>query len=92
MRKIKPEKIEEEKSLESPKEYYPMFHIEVKYLPEAKKWKIGSTYYLTLEIKQTGISIRKDKINKEIGNVDFDIMGIEVVNRKKDYRELPDRE
>jgi len=31
----------------------------------------------------------QDKINKEIGNVEFDIMGIEVVNRKKDYRELP---
>ena len=85
MRKIQPEKIKGETPLDMPKEHYPRFNIDIKHLPEVKDWKIGNTYYLTLEIKQTGLSIYKNEDREDTGSADFDITGIEVV--KKPNRE-----
>lgn len=93
MRKIKPQKSETtDVCIEEPREHYPYFSIDIEHLPEAKKWSIGSTYYVTLELKETGIDVYKNK-KEEGGNVRFDITGIEVTNKKKEnYKELPDIE
>ena len=80
-------------AMESPKEMYPMFSIGVEHLPEAKKWRIGETYHVLLEVKQTGISMHKTEGEKDRGHVSFDITGIETQKApKKDYRELPDKD
>jgi len=58
---------------------YPTFYIDIKNLPEAKEWEIGKEYEITLRIRQTGLSIRKNESSKEdYGNADFEIVGIGV--------------
>jgi hypothetical protein len=57
---------------------YPTFHIGIQHLPEAKDWKIGSTYDITLRVKQTGVHIsRNESSKKDIGDASFEILGIE---------------
>jgi len=92
MRKIKPKKAKEEMTLREPRLIYPSFYIGIEHLPEAKQWKIGNTYYLTLEVKQTGLSLHKDKNEKERGDANFDITGIEILKKRKNNKELPSRE
>ena len=78
MRKIKPAKMEHgavEASM--PSEVYPTFYIGIEHLPEAKDWKVGKTYEITLKVKQTGMSQRKSRDGKEHGSVDFDILAVE---------------
>ena len=76
--------------LEEASEHYPMFHIDLKHLPEAKQWEIGKTYKILLEIKQKSIEVSNYEGN-EHGSVGFDITGIEVQpGKKSDYKELPD--
>lgn len=95
MREIKPETYEAEMSLEPSKENYPHFGISLNHLPEAKKWEIGETYYITLEIKQTHLDTFENK-KTEGGHAGFDITGIEVVDdksfKKTKNKELPDIE
>lgn len=93
MRIIKPKKIENNGpiSLESPREVYPHFSIPIEHLPEAKKWDIGKTYYVTLELRQSDMSMHKSK-RAEFGHVGFDITGIEVTKGSKSKKELPDIE
>ena len=79
MRKIKPE---EEKYMESspvtgypkkgkePVKTYPRLRLEHKFFPEAKKWEVGKTYRVELELKMTGLSIAKFQNDSE-----FDITG-----------------
>ena len=75
MKKIEPETKKE--MIDMPiKERFPHFGIDLKHLPEAKKWEIGKTYKISLEIKQTGISMREGMENE--GYVDFDIKGIKI--------------
>ena len=76
--------------IEESSEHYPMFHIDLKHLPEAKQWEIGKTYTVLLELKQKSIEVSKFE-GKEHGSAGFDITGIEVQKDKKaDYKELPD--
>ncbi len=90
MRKIKPEKIEKaEATLDAPREYYPHLGISLEHLPEARDWKIGETYCVTLEVKQTGLEIHESKHGKG-GHASFDITGIEVEKKAKSREELPD--
>jgi hypothetical protein len=93
MRKIKPQKIERaEVSLEPAREIFPHFGISLEHLPEAKKWKVGETYYVALELKQTDLSVHSRK-EEEHGHVGFEITGLEVLKGyKKDAKELPDKE
>lgn len=79
MRKIKPEKMGGEMAMpmSSPKEYYPTVYLDNKTLPEAKDWKVGTTYEVTLQLRMTGFSMRKGRDGKESGSADFDIVGIE---------------
>lgn len=55
---------------------YPHFYISIKHLPEAKDWKIGSTYDVTLRLRQVGMSIRQSK-GEDRGDADFEIIGID---------------
>ena len=78
MRQIKPKNnntLSEEREPD-----YPKFSISLDYLPEAKEWKIGKEYKVTLKLEMTEITIgnayRDDK-----GNVRFDVKGVEV-NKK----------
>jgi len=92
MRKIKPEKFGDMAEMPMAEaKRYPNFYISTKHLPEAKKWEVGQTYHIALEIKQTGISMHKDKENKEEGNADFEITAIEVLPNegpKKKYEKV----
>lgn len=82
MRKITPEKNKNHETMAMPREMYPYFSISLKHLPEAKSWKVGKTYLLTLKLKQTGLSIR-DNGEKENGDVTFDIVGVESKGESK---------
>lgn len=91
MKKIKPD-IQKIKSLETAgseeKKRYPEFSIGLKHLPEAKDWKVGNKYKVTLELEQTGLSIKEKKDADEFdinwGNrAEFNIIGIEVQENKK---------
>lgn len=56
---------------------YPTFYIGIEHLPEAKDWKIGSTYEVTLRLKQTGLNLRRHEgKDKDFGNAEFEITGI----------------
>lgn len=95
MKKIKPMKMGGEMAMSpySPREVYPHFSIDLKNLPEAKDWEVGDTYYITLELRQSDMSMHKGE-GAENGHVGFDITGIEVLKDKpkadKKYKELPD--
>lgn len=57
---------------------YPNFYISTEHLPEAKTWEIGSTYDITLRVKQTGVNIRRNEgQKKDFGDAQFEILGIE---------------
>lgn len=62
---------------EKEKLIFPHLDIDLEYLPEAKKWKNGSTYEVTLRITQR--SIREDERS---GSAGFDIVGISVSGDK----------
>lgn len=75
MRKVIPEK---DKYAEGPslkqaesKPRYPTLRFQLKDLPEAKNWKVGTTYHLELDLKMTGISISRWE-----NSVEFEIHAI----------------
>ena len=74
-RKIKPERTGLYKSPKIVKGIYPKFRIDLKNLPEARKWDIGGKYHLGLELEQTGINI-DDYSNTAV----FDVRGLKVMN------------
>ena len=51
---------------------YPRVRLEHEHFPEAKKWKVGKTYRVTMELKMTGLSISRFQNDSE-----FEIHGIE---------------
>lgn len=91
MRAIEPK---EEKSMgccevESPKsktrKYYPMFRIDLKHLPEAKKWDLSDEYTVTLKLKMVGISQSKYQNDSE-----FEIIGIDPGKDSKKKEKMDD--
>lgn len=56
---------------------FPHLDIDLEYLPEARKWKNGNTYEVTLRITQR--SIREDERS---GSAGFDIVGVSVAGEK----------
>ena len=56
---------------------FPSLSIDLEYLPEARSWKNGNTYEVTLRLKQT--SIREDERG---GSVGFDIVGVSVLSKE----------
>lgn len=75
MRAVKPEPMDkmmaERPSKGEAKKVYPHFRIDLKHLPEAKKWEVGNKYLVTLEMEQTGISM-----SEYDNSASFDIYGI----------------
>lgn len=49
----------------------PRFHLSSEMLPEIKKWKVGKTYELTMEVKQVGVRSSEDEL---VG--DFEIVEV----------------
>lgn len=54
------------------RQYYPTLHLDLDYIPEAKKWEVGKTYKIEIEVKMVGKS--ESKFQK---SAEFDIVGIE---------------
>ncbi len=83
MRKIKPKEMDrmEEPTKAERKKIYPEFRIELDFLPEAKKWEIGKTYQISLELKQVGL-----RIDRFGNDATFEIHGIKVHNSKGDKK------
>ncbi len=70
MKKVIPQKQGIDSSPEEKR--YPFIHLSSKELPELKKWEVGKTYKIILEIKQKSMS---EDSNKEI-SASFDIIKI----------------
>lgn len=78
MRKIKgksPKEMYGSEISKAPEVIYPSVSIPLSALPEAKDWKAGKTYDVTLRIKQTGMHMSK-RGNQEHGDASFDIVGV----------------
>lgn len=71
-----PEMIGDSKSAEK-KVYYPTANFDQRTLPEAKDWKVGKTYRITMDLKMRGSSTRTGTDEVERGNFDFDITGVD---------------
>ncbi len=75
-KKIKPET---HKAMEAKmdKPHFPSFSISLKHLPEAENWKVGDRYKIAFDLEMTGLNI-----SDNFSNVEFDIKGIKVLNKK----------
>lgn len=80
MRKVEPEAFGPiaEMSEGKPRKHFPEFHINLKHLPEAKKWEIGEKYQVVLNLQMSSIDQRNEKDGRGEGHVGFDIIGIGV--------------
>jgi hypothetical protein len=56
----------------------PRLHLTAKDLPEVKDWKVGSTYTVSLEIKQTGVNASTYD-GREDYCADFEVQAIKVL-------------
>jgi len=81
-RKIKPRKLTKTKMEMPSGPLYPSFGIDLKHLPEAKEWKVGSNHRIILDTTMTGLNIEK-RIGEDYSRADFDIKGIKVVKQIK---------
>lgn len=63
-------------------EIWPTFRIELIHLPEAKKWKIGEEYTISMKVKMTGISQSRFQNDAE-----FEIKEIEAEGSTEDDSE-----
>lgn len=91
MRKIEPESenymesgpmVGNMKKGKEPIKTYPRLRLEHKFFPEAKKWEVGKTYKVELELKMTGLSISKFQNDSEFDIVGFDDESKEPVENK----------
>lgn len=60
----------------STKEYFPTLNLKLTDIPEAKDWKIGGKYTISLQVEQT--AIRQSKEKNGGGDVTFEIKGIKI--------------
>lgn len=67
----------EVKSMDS-KMYFPNISIPLDAIPEAKDWKPSKTYRVTLDLKMTGLNLRRNGDNKDSGDSNYEIHGVEV--------------
>jgi len=54
----KSKKAESKGYLMAPNEMKPTVSLDTSLLPDIKNWKVGKTYKVTLEIKQTGLHVK----------------------------------
>ncbi len=62
----------------SKKKVFPKFRIDLKHLPEGRKWKVGKKYFIGLHVKQIGLM--DTDFEK---SVEFDIIGIKAKDNPK---------
>lgn len=74
MRNVTPETYGMVAESKMPKKHYPMIDFKIADIPEAKKWEIGKTYTLQLEVKQHAI-----RADEHEGRVTFEIHKIKSV-------------
>ena len=79
-RKINPDKMSEMMPSKDRK-FYPRLHLDLADLPEAKGWKIGSKYYLALELVQKSMEQSEGNDGKQ-GSVGFEIHGLKVLKHQ----------
>jgi len=82
MRKIEPKQYGP-MEVERAREEYPTLHLDLKHIPEAKDWKIGEKYQITLDIQMASLDIRNEKQGNGEGYAGFDITGIGINEKKK---------
>jgi len=63
-------------TLPTKEKYYPSFNLELKDIPEARNWKVGSNYMFLIGVKMK--SIREDEHSSSVG---FDILKIKSINK-----------
>lgn len=63
-RKVHPEKFGAESPSKSI-EHFPRFSLDLKDIPEARKWKVGETYELKIKVKQTRLEEHMNKARVE---------------------------
>lgn len=73
LKNVTPEKPFEFKA-EAKKVWYPSFSVKLEDIPEAKKWEVGETYKLVIEVKQKGLRESEDR-----SEVDFEVRKIKAV-------------
>jgi hypothetical protein len=59
------------------RKYYPTVSIPLDAIPEAKNWKPGETYDVTLRLKMTGLSLRRYGDSKDTGESSYEIHGVD---------------
>ena len=87
VRKIKPVTQKQELKEMSDNTIYPYFSITLKYLPEAKSWKIGEKYRIVLDVEQKSLHIDEGR-----GHAGFDVVGIGVLPRETKKQEKKGKE
>lgn len=71
--------------------FWPHVSIPMKVLPEAKDWKVGQEYVVTLKLRQTGMHMSKGS-HGDHGSAEFDIIGIDPSGKMKESKkEKPKR-
>ena len=58
---------------EGPKESWPSFSVDLKDIPEARKWEVGKLYGLKVQVKQTRL-----EVSEQMQRVEFEIRKIAV--------------
>lgn len=58
-----------------PRKFYPHLRLEHEFFPETKKWEVGKTYKIELEVKMTGLSIAKFQNDSEFDITGYDLEG-----------------
>lgn len=77
LKKVKPESHDGD-MIKANEKFYPTVQFDFQTLPEAKKWEVGKTYRIELDIKQTSLHE-----NKHGGGAGFEIRGIKVLKAGK---------
>lgn len=71
-----------EKSSIEDRRYFPTVSIPLDALPEAKDWKPGKTYDVTLRLRMTGLYLRRNGDSKDSGDSNYEIHGVDVGSGK----------
>lgn len=79
MRKVKPKNMKDQMKAMDKEDIYPRICLPIDSIPEAKKWEIGKTYLVTLQLEMTSLSMGGGGMmsSSEGGCADFEVYGVE---------------
>lgn len=81
MRKVKPYKWHSEMKKSEDEGVLPNISLPLSAIPEAKKWEVGKTYLVTLQVEMTRLSIGGGGMDmgpsSSDGSVGFEVYGVE---------------